>query len=58
MKLDVGFKGKHTFVIPPTITLQDIVDGVNRVGATPADIVAILQALKTAGALRAELMVI
>lgn len=56
--IDVGFKGNHTFMIPPTITLQDIVDGVNRVGATPADIVAILQALKQAGALRAELLVI
>jgi flagellar P-ring protein precursor FlgI len=56
--IDVGFKGNHTFMIPPTITLQDIVDGVNRVGATPADIVAILQALKQAGALRAELIVI
>jgi flagellar P-ring protein precursor FlgI len=56
--IDVGFKGEHTFMIPPTITLQDIVDGVNRVGASPADIVAILQALKQAGALRAELIVI
>lgn len=56
--IDVGFKGNHTFMVPPSITLQDIVDGVNRVGATPADIVAILQALKQAGALRAELIVI
>ncbi len=56
--IDVGFKNNHTFMIPPTITLQDVVDGVNRVGATPADIVAILQALKQAGSLRAELMVI
>ena len=56
--LDVGFKNNHTFMIQPSITLQDIVDGVNRVGATPADIVAILQALKQAGSLRAELMVI
>jgi flagellar P-ring protein precursor FlgI len=56
--IDVGYKDQNTFLIPPTITLQDIVDGVNRVGATPADIVAILQALKQAGALRAELLVI
>jgi flagellar P-ring protein precursor FlgI len=45
-------------MIPSAITLQDIVDGVNRVGATPADIVAILQALKQAGSLYAELIVI
>jgi flagellar P-ring protein precursor FlgI len=56
--VDVGFKGQHTFMIPSAITLQDIVDGVNRVGATPADIVAILQALKQAGSLYAELIVI
>ncbi len=56
--IDAGYKGNHTFMIPPIISLQDIVDGVNRVGATPADIVAILQALKQAGALRAELIVI
>lgn len=56
--VDVEFQGNRAFLIPPSITLQDIVDGVNRVGATPADIVAILQALKQAGALRAELMVI
>ncbi len=56
--LDIGLKGNHTFLLKQNITLQDIVDGVNRVGATPADIVAILQALKQAGALRAELMVI
>ncbi len=56
--ISAEFKGNHTFMIPPIVTLQDIVDGVNRVGATPADIVAILQALKQAGALRAELVVI
>ncbi|HHH43551.1 MAG TPA: flagellar basal body P-ring protein FlgI [Gammaproteobacteria bacterium] len=56
--LDIGLKGNHTFLLKSNVTLQDIVDGVNRVGATPADIVAILQALKQAGALRAELMVI
>jgi len=56
--VDIGLQGNHTFMLQPNITLQDIVDGVNRVGATPADIVSILQALKQAGALRAELMVI
>ena len=34
------------------------VDAVNRVGAAPGDLVAILEALKQAGALRAELIVI
>ena len=56
--LDVGYRDNHTFLLRSNITLQDIVDGVNRVGATPADIVAILQALKEAGSLRAQLIVI
>ena len=39
-------------------SLQAIVQAVNAVGAAPGDLVAILQALKRAGALRAELEVI
>lgn len=38
--------------------LGDIIDAVNALGAAPGDIVAILEALKAAGALRAELVVI
>ncbi len=56
--IDVGYKNNRAFLFETDVTLQSIVDGINRVGATPADIVAILQALKQAGALRAELMVI
>ena len=37
---------------------REIVKGVNQVGAAPGDLVAILQALQQAGALRAELIVI
>ena len=39
-------------------SLESIVRAVNAVGAAPGDIVAILEALKRAGALRAELEVI
>ena len=42
----------------PTTTLDEIVRAVNEVGAAPGDLVAILEALKAAGALRAELVVI
>ncbi|MFM2057147.1 MAG: hypothetical protein RLY71_1532 [Pseudomonadota bacterium] len=38
--------------------LTDVVRALNSLGATPADLLAILQALKTAGALQAELEVI
>lgn len=46
------------FLFGPGTTLQEIVNAVNRVGAAPGDLVAILEALKRAGALRAELIVI
>jgi flagellar P-ring protein FlgI len=42
----------------PGAKLGDIVDAVNALGAAPGDLVAILEALKAAGALRAELVVI
>ncbi len=56
--VDVTQEGERMFLIDSGITLQDVVDAVNRVGATPADLVSILQALKGVGALRAELIVI
>ncbi|MBD3670064.1 MAG: flagellar basal body P-ring protein FlgI [Gammaproteobacteria bacterium] len=46
------------FLFEPGVNLETIVRAVNQVGAAPGDLVAILEALKTAGALRAELMVI
>lgn len=39
-------------------TLQELVDGLNSLGATPRDLISILRALKTAGALHASLEVI
>jgi flagellar P-ring protein precursor FlgI len=39
-------------------TIQDLIGGLQTIGATPRDIVAILEALKAAGALQAELEVI
>ncbi len=48
----------HMFVFNPGVSLDEIVQAVNNVGAAPSDLVAILEALKSAGALHAELMVI
>ena len=42
----------------PGIDLRQIVDAVNQVGATPSALIAILEALKSSGSLRAELVVI
>jgi flagellar P-ring protein FlgI len=44
--------------VPDTTTVQEIVDILNGMGATPRDIIAMLQALKAAGSLQAEVEVI
>ncbi|MDY0105509.1 MAG: flagellar basal body P-ring protein FlgI [Giesbergeria sp.] len=44
--------------MPPSTQLADVVRALNALGATPQDLLAILQAIKAAGALNAELEVI
>ncbi|NIY70862.1 flagellar basal body P-ring protein FlgI [Marivivens donghaensis] len=46
------------FLFDPGVSLASLVDAINAVGAAPGDLVAILEALREAGALRAELVVI
>ena len=46
------------FLFDAGVSLSDLVDAINAVGATPLDLVAILEALREAGALNAELIVI
>ncbi len=46
------------FLFQPGADLRQIVDAVNQVGATPSALIAILEALKQSGSLRAELVVI
>ncbi|MDI6703790.1 MAG: flagellar basal body P-ring protein FlgI [bacterium] len=43
--------------LPQSVSVKDIVDALNSIGAAPRDIIAILQAIKEAGALHAELQV-
>jgi flagellar P-ring protein precursor FlgI len=44
--------------MPAGTKLADVVKALNSLGATPQDLLAILQAMKSAGALNAELEVI
>ena len=46
------------FLFQPGVGLSQIVDAVNETGATPSSLIAILEALKSSGSLRAELVVI
>ena len=48
----------RAFVFKPGATLKEIVKAINKVGATPSDLIAILEALKASGALDAQLEII
>lgn len=57
-EIEVAEEKKPMFLFGPAVTLAQVVEAVNRVGAGPSDLVAILEALREAGALHAELVVI
>jgi flagellar P-ring protein precursor FlgI len=57
-QIDVLQQDSRMFLFEPGVDLNEIVRAVNDVGAAPGDLVAILEALREAGALRAELLVI
>ncbi len=56
--IDVEQGDNRMFLFEPGTSLNDIVEAVNQVGAAPGDLVAILEALREAGALRAQPIVI
>jgi len=56
--IDVGEPNKPMFLFQPGVELRSIVDAVNQIGATPSALIAILEALKSSGSLRAELVII
>ncbi|MAD53025.1 MULTISPECIES: flagellar basal body P-ring protein FlgI [unclassified Idiomarina] len=56
--IDVQQDDARMFVFEPGTTLNDLVRAVNQIGAAPGDIIAVLEALKHAGAISGELIVI
>ena len=56
--IEVTQESNRMFLFNAGVTLSEIVQAVNQVGAAPGDLVAILEALKQVGALRAQLVVI
>lgn len=56
--IEVTQENSRMFKFNRGATLNEIVSAINQVGAAPGDLVAILEALKQAGSLRAELIVI
>ncbi|VAW69853.1 Flagellar P-ring protein FlgI [hydrothermal vent metagenome] len=57
-RIDIEQEDARMFLFRPGISLRELVDAVNRVGAAPGDLVAMLEALKQSGSLSAELIVI
>lgn len=57
-QIDVVQEDSRMFHFQPGATLQQLVESVNAVGAAPGDVMAILEALKQAGAISGELIVI
>ena len=59
-KVDIAINSQPGMLIqlPASTKLSDVVKALNSLGATPQDLLAILQAMKAAGALKAELEVI
>jgi flagellar P-ring protein precursor FlgI len=57
-RVDVSEGSGQLVTLDEGITLQAVVQALNALGATPRDVIAIMQALKAAGALRAELVII
>jgi len=57
-EITVDEQEARAFLFDPGVSLSDVVDSINAIGATPSDLVAILEALRVSGALRAQLIII
>ena len=57
-QIEVKAEKGELVLLPPSVSLSEVVKALNAVGATPQDLLAILQAMKAAGSLRAELEII
>ena len=56
-RVGVSEDGKRLAVVQEGVSLQQLVDGLNSLGIGPRDLIAILQAIKAAGAIQAEIEV-
>ena len=57
-EISAGAENVSAFVFDTGTTLSDIVDAINAIGTNSADLIAILEALREAGALRAQMIII
>jgi len=54
----VGEEKNQVMVVSRGVTIQDVVKALNAIGVTPRDLITIMQTIKAAGALQAELKII
>jgi len=57
-QVGVAEEKKQLMVVPKGVTIQDVVKALNAIGVTPRDLITILQTIKAAGALQADLKII
>jgi flagellar P-ring protein FlgI len=56
-RIGVQEDGKKLAIVREGVSLQQLVDGLNALGIGPRDLIAILQAIKAAGAIQADIEV-
>ena len=56
-RIGVQEDGKKMFLVREGMSLQQVVDGLNAMGIGPRDLITILQAIKAAGAIQADIEV-
>ena len=56
-QINVAEEKKSLMVVARGVTIQDVVRGLNAMGITPRDLIQILQTIKAAGALQADLKI-
>lgn len=56
--LQVDIAGSNLALVNESVSLQELVEGLNALGINPRDLIGILQAIKAAGALQAEIEVL
>lgn len=57
-QVEVKEQKAHLAIVGGGVTISQVIEGLNSLGATPRDLINILQAIKAAGALQAELEII
>lgn len=57
-EVGVSEEKKGLLVMPRGVTIQDVVRGLNAMGVSPRDLITILQTIKAAGALQADLKIL